>query len=70
MNLLEIVFKIFEKYTSQNTVISPNFLVWKFFGKAQFPHSFGRFARNCVVTVPFHKISTPRNLLKLRYFTQ
>ena len=22
--------------------ISPNFLVWKFFGKAQFPHSFRR----------------------------
>ena len=31
-------------YTAQNTVISPNFLVWKFCGKAQFPHSFGRFA--------------------------
>ena len=26
----------------KNTVISPNFLVWKFSGKAQFPHSFGR----------------------------
>ena len=32
-------------YTAKNTVISPNFLVWKFCGKAQFPHSFGR---NCV----------------------
>ena len=29
-------------YTTKNTVISPNFLVWKFCGKAQFPHSFGR----------------------------
>ena len=28
--------------TPKNTVISPNFLVWKFFGKAQFPHNFGR----------------------------
>ena len=28
--------------TAQNTVISPNFLVWTFFGKAQFLHSFGR----------------------------
>ena len=28
--------------TAKNTVISPNFLVWKFCGKAQFPHSFGR----------------------------
>ena len=24
----------------ENTVISHNFLVWKFYGKAQFPHSF------------------------------
>ena len=29
---------------AKNTVITPNFLVWKFCGKAQFPHSFGRFA--------------------------
>ena len=25
--------------TMKNTVISPNFLMWKFCGKAQFPHS-------------------------------
>ena len=25
---------------AQNTIISPNFLMWKFCGKAQFPHSF------------------------------
>ena len=31
--------------TARNIVISPNFLVWNFCGKAQFPHSFGRFAR-------------------------
>ena len=43
--------------TIKNTVISPNFLVWKFCGKSQFPHSFGRFARNYAETVPFHKIS-------------
>ena len=48
-------------YTAKNTVISPNFLVWKFCGKAQFLHSFGRFARNYAETVPFHKISTPGN---------
>ena len=29
-----------KKITAQNTVISPNFLVRKFYGKAQFPHSF------------------------------
>ena len=28
--------------TVKNTIISPNFLVWKFCGKAQFPHCFGR----------------------------
>ena len=30
--------------TAKNTVILPNFLVWKSYGKAQFPHSFGRIA--------------------------
>ena len=29
-------------YTAKNTVISHDFLEWKFCGKAQFPHSFGR----------------------------
>ena len=32
--------------TTNNTVISRNFLIWKFCRKAQFPYSFGRFARN------------------------
>ena len=45
-------------------------MVWKFFGKAQFPHSFGRIARNYAETVPFHKISTSWNYVKLRYLTQ
>ena len=40
-------------YTAKNTVISPTFLVWKICGKAQFPHSFGRFTRNYMETVPF-----------------
>ena len=43
-------------YSAKNTVISPNFLVWKFCGKAQF-----LLARNYAETVPFHKISTPGN---------
>ena len=43
---------------------------WKFCGKARFPHSFGRIARNYVETVPFRKISTPGNQVKLRYFLQ
>ena len=37
-------------FTAKNTLISPNFLVRKFCGKAQFPHSFGRFARNYAET--------------------
>ena len=32
----------FITHTAKNTVILPNFLVWKFCGKAQFLHSFGR----------------------------
>ena len=36
--------------TAENTVISPNFLVWKFCGKTQFPHSFGRITRKYAET--------------------
>ena len=46
---------------AKNTVISPNFLMWKFCGKAKFPHGFEQIARNYAATVPFHKISTPGN---------
>ena len=57
-----VVQRCFEELlTMKNTVISPNFLVWKFCGKVQFPHSFGQFARNHAETVPFHKIYTPGN---------
>ena len=42
--------------TAKNTVFSSNFLVWKFCGKAQLPHSFRRFA------VPFHKISAHQEI--------
>ena len=58
------------KVTAKNTVISPDFLMWKFCGKAKFPHSFGRFARNYAETVPLRKIFTPGNQLKLWYFSQ
>ena len=47
--------------TAKNTVISPKFLVWKFCGKAQFPHSFRRITRNYAETMLFHKISTTEN---------
>ena len=46
---------------SQNAAILPNILVLKFCGEAQFPHSFGRFARNYAETMPFRKISIPGN---------
>ena len=36
--------------------------MWKFFGKTQFPHSFGR------ETVPFHKISTSEKLVEITVF--
>ena len=47
----------------ENTVNAPNILeiLWEFCGKAQFPHSFGRFSRNHAKTISFHKISTPGN---------
>ena len=57
--------QICTKYYVKN-IISPNFLVWKFCGKAQFLHRFERIARNYAETVPFHKISTPGNQVKLR----
>ena len=59
-----------EQYTAKVTAISPNFLVWKFCRKEQFSYSFGRFARSYAETVPFHKIATPGNQVKLRYFQQ
>ena len=36
----ELIFK-WAIMTVKNTVVSPDFLVWKFCGKAKFPHSFG-----------------------------
>ena len=44
--------------------------MWKFCGKAQFPHSFGRIARNYAETMTFRKLSTPGNQVKLQYFSQ
>ena len=55
---------IFVKITAQSTVVSSNFLVWKFRGKKQLRY------KNYVKTVPFHKLSMPGNLVKLRYFMQ
>ena len=53
-NILSTELKIWsENKTTKNTIISPNFLAWKFCEKTQFPHSFGRFTRNYAKTVLF-----------------
>ena len=57
-------------YPESTSVSLPNFLVSKFCGKAQFSHSFERFARNYAKTVPYRKTSAPENQVKIRYFTQ
>ena len=67
---ITLILLMWESPTVKNTVISLDFLVWKFCRKQQFPDSFGRFARNYAKTVPFRKISTPENQVKLRYFSQ
>ena len=43
-------------YTAKNPVISPNFLLWKFCGKAQFPefHSCPKLCGNCAFPQNFH----------------
>ena len=38
-------------YTVLNNAISPNFVVWEFYGSAQLPKSFVRFARNSAESV-------------------
>ena len=52
----------------ENTLILPNFLVWKFCRKAQHQHSFGWIAQNYAETVPFRKIPIPGNQMKLRCY--
>ena len=39
-SLLKKYFLHIKIITGQNIIIPPNFPVWKFSGKAQFPHSF------------------------------
>ena len=46
LKLIWIDLLIWLKNPPKNTVISPDFLVWKFYGKTQFPHGFRRIA-NC-----------------------
>ena len=41
-NVMMLEVKAIVTFTAKNSVFSPDFLVWKFCVKAQFPHSFGR----------------------------
>ena len=50
----------------KNTVITPNFLAWKFCGKTQFWNSFGQIPRNYAETVPFDKITMTGNYVIFR----
>ena len=56
--ILEIHLSLGCACTMKNTVIKPSFLVWKFCGKVQFSHSFGRTAlklcRNSAFPQDFH----------------
>ena len=57
------------RLTAKNTVILPgNFNLWKFCGKAQISHSFGRIARNYAETVPFQKNFHIRKLGEITVF--
>ena len=55
-------------FSAPNTVVSPNFLVWKFSRKVQFLNSFGRFTQNYVETATFCKISTPKKIGEITVF--
>ena len=55
----------FFPFTAKNTVISLNFLVWKFCGKAQFPHIFRGFARNYHSFRRFARNYAPETMKKL-----
>ena len=50
--------------TAKNAINSPNFLVWKFSGKTQFPHSFGKLCRKYAFPQNFH----PRKLVEITVF--
>ena len=57
-------------YAASNTVISPDFTVWKFCEKTQFHTVSGDLPETLRKICLFKKIFTPENLVKLRYFTE
>ena len=70
ITLFRDALKANQSITVYNTLISPNFLVWKFSGNVQFQHSFRRIAQNSGKTVPFRKISTTGNKVRIQHFMQ
>ena len=52
--------KYIAKNIEKNTIISPNFLVWKFCGKAQFPHSEKHWEKIIIDTINWRKLSPAR----------
>ena len=53
--VISVIKSLSDTSTAKNLVISPDFLVLKFCGKAQFPHSFRQFARKYAETVTARK---------------
>ena len=55
-------------FTAKSTVISPDLLVWKFCGKTEFPHSFGRIAKllNQLSAILLHQLLKEELVIVLR----
>ena len=61
LKIWSLIVKSVFQTTAKNTLISPNFLMWKFCGKTQLPQSFTQYTRNTTKTARFDKISTLGN---------
>ena len=60
--------KYIAKNIEKNTIISPNFLVWKFCGKAQFPHSEKYWEKIIIDTINWRKLSPARKIHCKKYW--
>ena len=61
LKIWSLIVKSVFQTTAKNTLISPNFLMWKFCGKTQFSQSFTQYTQNTTKTARFDKISTSGN---------
>ena len=59
---------VFARYTTKNSVILPNILVWTFCRNTQFPQSFGWFTQNFTDIVHFHINFHTRKLGEISVF--